>query len=355
MPKNTPNTNGRCLHCNNDFRYYLAPSHKDNPKRVQKYCSYECSTNRIFTNQRKPKPCELCGKVSYVFPSQFERRRYCSPKCRQKGNASKHFKTNPIIPHRCPVCSASFMRRSGNRPVYCSQSCAAIDRNRKKAKLWPAFQCTNCGTSFKRKPSRVKKYKQRFCSVKCHNDWQVKNNCRVTRACEICNRTFVRARYFVNVRKDARFCSRKCLDYYNSLNKRREKNVNWRGGQGAADYGPDWHWQNKQARKRDGNKCKLCGAKPKPWYLDVHHIIRFHDFGYIPGENDNYLKANRLSNLVILCKKCHRKVERKPHLLHWLMPDQSGSTSINIQRQFPASKSAYEPGNKPLVSCSIAA
>ncbi|MDT8305449.1 MAG: DUF1998 domain-containing protein, partial [Anaerolineae bacterium] len=35
----------------------------------------------------------------------------------------------------------------------------------------------------------------------------------------------------------------------------------------------------------------------------------FREFGYLPGRNENYRQANRLSNLVTLCAACHRRAE----------------------------------------------
>jgi DEAD/DEAH box helicase domain-containing protein len=41
----------------------------------------------------------------------------------------------------------------------------------------------------------------------------------------------------------------------------------------------------------------------------VHHIRPFREFGYIPGENENYLLANALDNLITLCPTCHHRAE----------------------------------------------
>jgi DEAD/DEAH box helicase domain-containing protein len=41
----------------------------------------------------------------------------------------------------------------------------------------------------------------------------------------------------------------------------------------------------------------------------VHHVEPFRTFGYVRGKNDRYLEANRLENLVTLCRSCHRRVE----------------------------------------------
>jgi DEAD/DEAH box helicase domain-containing protein len=77
------------------------------------------------------------------------------------------------------------------------------------------------------------------------------------------------------------------------------------------DYGPNWPEQRDKARARDGYRCTQCGAPEKEdRQHDVHHVVPFRDFGYVPGENDRYLEANRIENLVTLCPACHRMAER---------------------------------------------
>ncbi len=76
------------------------------------------------------------------------------------------------------------------------------------------------------------------------------------------------------------------------------------------DRGPNWEQQRNQARDRDGHRCRHCGAPERPGRgHDVHHVQPFRTFGYRRGENDRYLEANRLENLVTLCRSCHRRVE----------------------------------------------
>jgi DEAD/DEAH box helicase domain-containing protein len=75
-------------------------------------------------------------------------------------------------------------------------------------------------------------------------------------------------------------------------------------------YGPNWEQQRKAVRARDGHRCTQCGApEPRGQEHDVHHLTPFRAFGYIPGLNDNYLLANRLENLVLVCRTCHRRIE----------------------------------------------
>jgi DEAD/DEAH box helicase domain-containing protein len=76
------------------------------------------------------------------------------------------------------------------------------------------------------------------------------------------------------------------------------------------DYGPNWQEQRDQARARDRYQCTRCGRPEEPdRQHDVHHITPFREYGYIPGENEAYLEANRLENLTTLCPSCHHAVE----------------------------------------------
>ncbi len=77
------------------------------------------------------------------------------------------------------------------------------------------------------------------------------------------------------------------------------------------DYGPDWPRQRAAALARDGYRCRHCGAPEREGHpLEVHHLVPFATFGYVPGVNDLYRLANRLENLVTLCPACHRRAER---------------------------------------------
>lgn len=76
------------------------------------------------------------------------------------------------------------------------------------------------------------------------------------------------------------------------------------------DYGPNWQEQRKRVRQRDGYRCTRCGQpEPKGVQHDVHHVVPFRTFGYAPQQNEAYVQANQLSNLVLLCRRCHQTVE----------------------------------------------
>ena len=74
------------------------------------------------------------------------------------------------------------------------------------------------------------------------------------------------------------------------------------------EYGPNWQQQRQKVLERDGFRCRTCGGDGQG-KLHVHHIRPFREYGYVPGENENYLIANQISNLVALCPSCHRNAE----------------------------------------------
>ena len=76
------------------------------------------------------------------------------------------------------------------------------------------------------------------------------------------------------------------------------------------DYGPEWQEQRARTRARDGYRCAECGAPERgSRQHDVHHRIPFRAFGYVPGLNRNDREANLLGNLVLLCRRCHQRLE----------------------------------------------
>ena len=86
------------------------------------------------------------------------------------------------------------------------------------------------------------------------------------------------------------------------------------------NYGPNWQQQRDAARERDDYRCRHCDAPeiPSPEsgegrgggrQHDVHHMRSFREFHNVPGENEAYLEANELDNLLTLCPRCHHRIE----------------------------------------------
>ena len=86
----------------------------------------------------------------------------------------------------------------------------------------------------------------------------------------------------------------------------------WWVGEHVGSRGPNWPQQRDRARHRDHYRCAWCNAPERPGRQhDVHHLTPFREFGWQPGENENYRQANRLDNLVTLCPSCHRLAEQQ--------------------------------------------
>jgi DEAD/DEAH box helicase domain-containing protein len=85
----------------------------------------------------------------------------------------------------------------------------------------------------------------------------------------------------------------------------------WWVGERVESRGPSWSQQRDLARRRDRYCCRWCGAPERPGHQhDVHHIVPFRDFKWVPGQNENHLEANQLANLVTLCTSCHHRAEQ---------------------------------------------
>ena len=78
--------------------------------------------------------------------------------------------------------------------------------------------------------------------------------------------------------------------------KKQYQELSYNRGRIRYDYGFTQTLKNK-VKARDNNKCQDCGRKPSTKqknykYFEVHH------------KDENY-KNNDMSNLILLCKKCH--------------------------------------------------
>jgi len=218
-----------------------------------------------------PVPCTHCGKQLERYPYQLKARdhHFCDIRC-----VSAYFKT--LV--------------GPDAPCY------------KRVTL----TCPVCGKDFVRVPHEVRNSRQSFCSLECY--LANKASTTVTVACDACGKPLTRQQKQLRLCKHY-FCDMQCEGKWLSANAAGSSNPNWKGG-AVTYYGPNWESQKRAVRERDGHCCQACGVRKKDVNLDVHHIIPFKTFGYIPDENDHYLQANQLDNLVSLCRQCHAKVER---------------------------------------------
>ena len=319
---------------------------------VHHFCNKRCYGEWATKNRRGNKSngwqggpnqviCEQCGISFEKNKGELSRsdHSFCCPECYQEWRKGKK-RVPPNV--WCAHCGLGFrvnsLRLRKTKLFFCSMTCRV-------AYGQIEVTCANCGTSKITRQGKLKPSKSglRFCSRQCSvayfspppNAWcvhcgrglranslQLKQKlifcsmaCRsayswIEVTCANCGA--VKAMQRGNLRSNRHknglyFCSNDCSAAYFS----RENHPNWNGGFVPYDYGPNWRRQACKARARDGHRCQHCGKAESKFSrkLDVHHIIPFREFGYIRGQNDNYKKANTLSNLITLCLACHNQAE----------------------------------------------
>jgi len=225
-------------------------------RRINKHGLYFCS--RQCRSEHGKIPCVECGKIFRPEHPKRGTNKFCSINCRDKYRLK-----NPLAGQYSPQ----------------------------------KYICHHCGKEFTRYVSTVRNRNQVFCNMECKIDWWKGPNHTsynsVDCVCEICGTPFIRENSKVE-KNGGKYCSKACFSQSQVL-----PSINY--------YGPNWHEQRRKTRHRDKYHCKRCGKAEidNGQRLDVHHIVPFRVFGLI-----DFQSANSLSNLISLCKHCHRAVEK---------------------------------------------
>lgn len=229
-----------CSFCNKNF--------KGKPHR--KYCSQDCykayrESKIIYKN------CCECGKTITRPPKHFERveKHFCSRKCRNIHMTGENHHAF-IEKGNCKTCGKELMRTGVE---YCSEKCVKRKGVLRQKRF--VVNCDNCSKTMRRLKTHINK--TNFCSIDCKNDFHSKimkgeNN----------------PRFKDGIWKNHRRVKRSYSGFTLKL--------------------------KKQIRKRDGNKCQVCGIEKEEHGMNmhVHHI--------------DYIKENNSpSNLICVCRYCH--------------------------------------------------
>ena len=272
----------KCQNCNRPFKVY--PYRKNDAK----FCSYECYWKSRYGKFKSKVPCHRCGKEVIKSPSAISKHTFCSKECRYAWHSESFSKQNSscwnskLIP--CTHCGKKLYRNqfklTKNLHNFCSKKCYSSWMIRGKK-----IKCATCEKELYKERGRLKE--RNFCSKKCQGKFYSGENNhqwnRITLVCEHCEKS-----YEVSLcRKASRFCTFKC---YNNWRKERRNQDN---------RGANWREQKKLALIRDKFSCRICGLSEN---LVVHHIVPFSSF-------KSYKQANRLINLMTLCRSCHMKIE----------------------------------------------
>lgn len=250
--------------------------------------------------------CEFCKVEFNCEKWEIKRgRRYCSPKCAIDAGANKSVKYSKQ-PKHCPDCGVV---------VGDSRSTRCLDCAGKARQTRPRI-CASCG-----KPSNDPlgyRGDLGLCQKCAHKIHGLKKIKRVEIICDQCHKPF-------HIQPSARnkpecahnFCSRQCYSNFYSVTYCGINSHLWKGGP-VKYYGPNWQQQKRLCRKLANRTCQRCGKmqRERGHALDVHHKIPFRTFNYVQNENDNYLRANDLSNLVAVCRSCHITLEHESRKTH---------------------------------------
>lgn len=183
---------------------------------------------------------------------------------------------------------------------YCSQQCHHDHRGERyrdekhPTSTMKTVECSGCGRKIQRAKWERDRVNRHFCSYGC-----MAESAQVE--CEECGSEF---EVIPSTAPERRFCSRDCVHSWMSGGT----HPRWRGGY-EPYYGSNWPRQRRRALKRDQYRCQDCGMTAAESIskngesLSVHHKTRVNDF-VENGELDEE-EANRLENLVTLCRPCH--------------------------------------------------
>ena len=205
--------------------------------------------------------CAVCEKEFDA--SQRNRgkgvQRFCGPRCRQIADNRRHYrrrnppKTEGELTRTCVICELTFITDAQHpNALTCSVKCnqARMDRVRREGRS--------------------------------------KNRDLSQRACEECGELYIPNFHQAHRQK---YCSKRCQDRVMQKRRRRKEGYSKRYGTAP------WQQAKKEALKRDGNKCRICGNEERR--LHGHHL-----FHRTEAEKDDH----SLEGLLTLCNSCHGKM-----------------------------------------------
>jgi len=224
--------------------------------------------------------CDSCGAYLRRWPSQLSENNFCD-----RG------------------CQAEWMSENNTGDAHPRYSRVLVE-------------CDWCGDEEERIPSRAQNDQRHFCDTDCKsafysaNPEELHERDRVEVTCATCGADLDRPRHRVE-QNERHFCGFSCKGEWWTENVNGEDHPNWQGGF-EEYYGENWPQQRRRTRKRDRYRCFFCGLRDGACQLvhgrelEVHHVQRKDDF-------DDLTEANRIGNLLTLCRRCHHSLHNTPN------------------------------------------
>lgn len=257
--------------------------------------------------------CHNCGGSTTAHPYKIESqdKHFCDMGCFREWEKTR---TAEVV---CEQCGESFeiYTNREDEARFCSRECHGRFRAEngllegEKHPMWnggPAsLQCEWCSVKFEITPGNAEG--RRFCSAECYAEWCSETKTGedaprwdgglVESSCEQCDGVFE-----TRPSAEARFCSRECFGKWRAESGTFSgpNHPNWKGG--PRIYGEGWDEKKRESiRESQNRKCAGCGVDESELRrrLDVHHIVPAREF-------DDPEKRNDESNLVAMCRNCHK-------------------------------------------------
>lgn len=211
----------------------------------------------------------------------------------------------PLPNRTCKDCEVTFYDPKSRRSYCddCNPNAGPNNGNWTAAK--ENTQCNYCGDTFEFYPSNKDGHYCGSC-VTAANGLLPENASepgpRLTVSCEYCDANLERRPKQVAENEHGAFCDQNCFGEWLSTNVVGPDHHQWQGGPNS--YSGRWWLVRRQALQRDNHRCQQCGvpAESLGKNPDVHHIVPVREY-------DDQQAAHRLSNVVTLCRSCHRNVE----------------------------------------------
>lgn len=268
--------------------------------------------------------CTICGKQFSPLPGK--KNLFCSLDCYRVAQRRGDYSRGSSLRWKCAGCGVDVIgvsrgkKRNGEPAdkVFCGRDCYNTHRAKERSKS--RGKCKRCGIEITREMTANQN------PVYCGRDCRVADKRVPPTRCLACGCWFTPMKTHpgrkITGNSAGKTCSDDCYRRWITINEDRKKKIsaafsadkhpNWQGG-GDIKYrgrrGAGWAAQREKAIQRDGFKCVRCGMSRQEHYeahgcdLNVNHKRPFWQFN---GDNQ---KANRLSNLESLCKKCHTEVD----------------------------------------------
>jgi len=251
-------------------------------------------------------------------------------------HATVHGESIAGVTITCEYCGEEAekrQRKARNDHEFCSRDCynkyQSDNLSGQNASAWEGrtvvVTCDHCGQNTEKYEGNLEKNKKAFCSRGCHAKWQSENKTRENNYqykpenqvdCKWCGETHHKSDSKLK-RNENHFCSNECRGKWQSENRCGENHPRWIENNTTISYGGTWPQKRRERLEKDNHECVVCGKSNAQEEIDtgrglsVHHIRKARKFIQDNGTL-NEEKAHRMENLVTLCHSCHRRWEGIP-------------------------------------------